>query len=532
MNRVRWIGGFLFVCILLAAWQVRVASGLCFDEPKRVASSLTMLEHGTFAARDGTPVSIVFGLPFSAQERAAARDWNPIDVRSGFAIWQYGVEFLERTGPPDALRRARLPAWLAFALLLVLVAWEGFRLAGTSGLVAALALVGTSPALLSHAGLVSPDILAATASVAFTMTLRAFLDRGGALRGALVALLAGLAIATKLTCVAVVGTALVATLVRPQRDVRRTVAAVIASGFGLLLADVAYRAFASSLVEPIDAAREFAGSDLLTYFLGEFGDPGPWFYPVLLFGKSTPLLLTTLVIGAACLAFPHARRALHRSAWVAHGAPALGLLVALVISDYPQGYRFLLPAFALLALCATPALAAGLNSSWRPVRIAAGSAIAAQLIAVAAAHPDHLAYWNAFVGGFERGSRIAVDSNADWGQATPALRTYAADHDLETVFGLLNTIEPLDRPFVGLPALASHLANASKLDRCAIAISMTYVRTTQTPAERARNPLYAFVSALDDLAPAATVGHAIRVWRFTPEVEALARAHLGMYLHK
>lgn len=515
-----------------AAAHVRSESGLCFDEPKRIASSFTMLEHAAFASRDGTPLSIVYGLPFSADERSIARGWDPTAVRANFSIWERGLELLSDSGPPDTLVRARLPSVFVFLVLLVLIAWEGRRLAGPSGCVVAVALVGTSPALLSHAGLASPDLLATTVSVGFAIALRAFVAHGGAARGVVVAVLAGLTIAAKLTCVAILASACVALLIPKHRDWRRFAGAIAACAIGVVLAELGYRAFGSSLREPIDAARSFSGSALSTYFLGTFGDPGPWFYPVITFGKATPLLLGALVLAPFVLAFQRASRPAASAAWIAYGLPALGLLGGLVLSDFAQGYRFVLPAFALLALAVTPTFARVLDSPARGVRALAAVALLAQAIATGAAHPDHLAYWNVFVGGFDGGSRIAVDSNADWGQATPALLRYAEAERLDTVFALLNTIEPTHAPLVGLPALAWQLATAAPLEHSAIAVSTTYVRMAEIDAARSGNPLLEFVRALHAVPPQATPGHAIHVWRFTPEVEALAREHLGKYLKR
>lgn len=530
---MRWIvGGLLALAAWCAAAHVRSESGIAFDEPKRIASGLTLLEHRAFASQDGTPLSIAFAMPFSPAERAVARTWDPDAVRSEYAIWKYGLEFLTQSGPPDALSRARLSTLLAFGLLLAIVAWEGRRMAGPSGLVAAVALAAVSPALLSHAGLASPDLFATTAAVAFCVALRSFLARGGTGRFAGVAVLAGVTIAAKLTCIAVVGGACAAAFIAARRQRLRIGGAALAAALGVVLADAMYRAFGSSLREPMDAARAFAGSPIATYFLGGFGDPGPSFYPVLALGKATPLLLASIALAPIVMRFEPARRATVGAAWIAYGLPALALLGALVVSDYPQGYRFLLPVFALLGLAATPTLAGWLDDRSRAIRVATWSVIAAQTLAVGVVHPNHLAYWNVFVGGSDGGSRIAVDSNCDWGQATPALRRYADSERLGSVFSLLNTIEPLGAPLVGLPALASHLATGESLDRCAIAVSTTYVRTAEIAGVRESNPLFEFVHVLNTQAPHATPGHAIHVWRFTPEVEALAREHLGKYLQR
>jgi hypothetical protein len=531
MKTVYWIATVVVaIAGLFAAFDLARTAGICQDEPKHLATSLCVREQRVFVAKDGSPLAVLWSLPFGPAEREVARGWDPEAVRAGPAVWETGLSFLAASGGRAAVVRARSMSVVVFALLLALVAWAGARLAGPAGAFVATALVATCPAVLAHAGLVSPDLLATTAAVAFALALLELQRRGGALGFVLVAFTAALAIAAKLTCLSIVAAACLGWALPRTRSWRRVILGLAAGLLGVLVADLTYRCVGSSLLEPIQTSRALAAGQLDVYFLGTLRPPGPWFYPVILAGKLTPLLAAA--VGASCVALvvDRANRARHATGWIAFGVPALALLAALAISGYAQGYRYLLPMFPLLALAAAPAASELLQSRRAWVRGAALGAVLAQAAATIGVHPDHLAYWNVFVGGAAGGSRIAVDSNADWGQSVPALDAWADAQGLEHLYTLLNTVVPSDDPRrVGIPALGAALAGHQPLDRSAIAVSRTYVRVAEVQ-RTATEPVKRFVTALTDVEPDAVIGDSILVWRVTPQVEAIARAQIAATL--
>ena len=527
MNLAYWFAtAVVAIAGVFAALDLSRTAGVCQDEPKHLATALCVREQGAFVAKDGSPLAVVWSLPFGAEERAIAREWDPAAVRSGPAVWETGLSFLAASGGHATVVRARAVSVWVFALLLGLMAWAGARLAGPAGAFVATSLVATCPAVLSHAALVSPDLLATTAAVAFALALFEFQRRGGWWCFTAVAITAALAITAKLTCLAIVAAACIGWALPRTRSWQRVAVGLAAGCVGVLLADAAYRLVGSSLLEPIGASRALAAGQLDVYFLGALREPGPWFYPVVLAGKLTPLLAAAIAVSCVALVADKANRARHVAGWIAFGVPALALLAAMVISGYAQGYRYVLPMFPLLALAAVRAASDLVVSPRTWVRCAAVGAVLAQGAATIAVHPDHLAYWNVFVGGAEGGSRIAVDSNADWGQSVPALDAYADAQGLDHLYTQLNTILPSDDPRrVGIPALGVALALGQPLDRSAVAVSRTIVRIAEVQ-RAATDPIKRFVTALSDVEPTAVIGESILVWRMTPEVEAIARTWL------
>src|SRR5258705_11696181 len=95
MKAAYWIATLVVAIVgVFAAFDLSRTCGVCQDEPKHLATALCVREQRAFVAKDGSPLAVVWSLPFSAAERAIARDWDPDAVRSGPAVWETGLSFL------------------------------------------------------------------------------------------------------------------------------------------------------------------------------------------------------------------------------------------------------------------------------------------------------------------------------------------------------------------------------------------------------------------------------------------------------
>jgi hypothetical protein len=105
-------------------------------------------------------------------------------------------------------------------------------------------------------------------------------------------------------------------------------------------------------------------------------------------------------------------------------APAAWIFGAMTITGVNIGLRHVLPAWpALLALAG-----AGLVRLLHGGRVARGAAVGLAgwaFVAAATITPDHLAYFHELAGGPDRGDRILIDSNLDWGQDEGRMRAWA-----------------------------------------------------------------------------------------------------------
>ena len=119
--------------------------------------------------------------------------------------------------------------------------------------------------------------------------------------------------------------------------------------------------------------------------------------------------------------------------------------------DY--GVRYLLPALPFLALIAGRGVDL-LLASGRQGRVALAVLLAWQTAACAVSAPDPLAYFNEFVGGPDRGRRLLLDSNLDWGQDLGRAADYFRERGIaKPCLALLRPRGPARlRPRVHVPA--------------------------------------------------------------------------------
>jgi hypothetical protein len=161
---------------------------------------------------------------------------------------------------------------------------------------------------------------------------------------------------------------------------------------------------------------------------GEVRAGGWWYYfPVALFFK-TPIPFLILAIAGL-------RRRLELALMAA------AILAIAMTSNINIGVRHVLPIYAPLAICAAVAIR---------VRWLNAALIAWLAIGSAFAHPDYLAWFNAFAG--KEPHRILNDSNLDWGQDALRLVRLARKERIPRITTSLPWSAPLDR--IGLPPRA------------------------------------------------------------------------------
>lgn len=162
------------------------------------------------------------------------------------------------------------------------------------------------------------------------------------------------------------------------------------------------------------------------FLMGRRSVTGWWyFFPVAMLIKSTPVELL-LLTGSLLLAVVSRRAPWRRLVALDIEMRVIVIAAAvysalLLTSRINIGHRYLLPLYPLLIL-------AGVDRLWewlgprRKTKVGIAVALvmgqAASCLTVA---PHYLAYFNAVVGGPQRGWHYLVDSSIDWGQDLPAL---------------------------------------------------------------------------------------------------------------
>jgi hypothetical protein len=431
------------------------------DEPAHLATGMEWLERGTYTLEPLHP-------PLARVAVALGPYLSGLRLPGGKDVWEEGNEILLARGQYlHNLSLARFGVLPFFLIATLLVWYWGRVLYGEGPAFVAALLFTTSPVVLAHAGLATTD-MAATAG--FTGALVAYvnwLERPTYLRSAIVGMAVGLAILCKFSSLAFLPASGLALLLwrwflGKGKQKKAAVVDRVRWGRGLSLAalamcvvvwagyrfsvgsmtgaterpharldrllgssgtlhNVAYTAVESPWIPApaffrgLDRVRQKEARGHTGYLLGQVRETGWWyFFPVASAVKTTIPFLVFIGMGVFYLG---------KAAWLERNwvpaAPvvaALALLLACMPSHINIGVRHILPVYPLLAIIGGVGACRFWNGA-RPKHL--GPTIVLPLLALhitssIRAHPDYLAYFNAFAG--QRPERILIDSDLDWGQ--------------------------------------------------------------------------------------------------------------------
>ncbi|HJZ96843.1 MAG TPA: phospholipid carrier-dependent glycosyltransferase [Candidatus Solibacter sp.] len=170
-----------------------------------------------------------------------------------------------------------------------------------------------------------------------------------------------------------------------------------------------------------------------SYLLGMRSDTGFWHYfPVAFAVKSTLAAWAALLLVIAGGAAMVARRGVRAITPMALGLalPPLIYFVFSMTSAINLGQRHILPIYPFLYVGAV-AMVATLDGRLLLRRAAMAALFLVTLVQAAecaSIYPDYLAFFNAAVGGPDRGPEYLVDSNIDWGQDVKKLLHWLDQH--------------------------------------------------------------------------------------------------------
>jgi hypothetical protein len=480
--------------------------------------------------------------------------------------FRYGFAFLFQSGN-DAdrlLRRARL-AMLSWGILLILSVYAvARRLFGPGGGLVAMAAAAFNPSILGHAHLVTTDVAPAALVLLAVVAFQLWLERPGPLRAAAAGILAGGAVATKLSALAL-GPIFAAQLAlwwwrrrsgepapeageRRRRIARRIgelaligvlAHATIWGAYGFRYAaspDPGYEPVATIQYGPHElpaplawlAAHELAPEALLVglaelgyhadaghpgFALGMSSQRGWWWYlPFAFLVKSPVSLLALAALGA--VAWWRGRAG--RRAWGGAIAIAAAVCAATaMMSPLAMGIRHLLLVFPFaFVACGAAASLGGDGRGGRWIRVAVGVLVVGLVVECLAESPHHLAYFNGPTLALAPRERVLTDSNLDWGQDLKRLDRYLEAHGVESVklayFGMASPRQ------LGLrhQMLATHLGLYSRMEPewvPARGIEPGDLVALSVYCHFARPELEAYVTSRADLV--ATIGRTIRLYR-------------------
>jgi hypothetical protein len=452
----RW-WALVLALALAAGWTTAAAlrhTSATFDEIVLVAGGLRGLERGTWGLVTSQPPLMMYAYG------AAARTASPVlppekgEVWSVDRGWEYARTLFFRMGndPVLVLDRARL---VGAALVVFLVLSAGLLAKWVSGPTAgalAAVMVAATPDVLAHGGVAYDDLPLALAFFLAVWALDVAVRRPSPARGAGAGAVMALAFGVKMSALALVpvGLLLVAAeaTTRP-RDRGWWIDLGVAVAMGLLAAwttlMLLYRGDPTLTYFQLAFWRTVvhteAGHPGAAYLLGRTSPTGWWyFYPVVFLFKTPVAFQVLLVMGAAALLGALRAEGDGRARWAAIArwrgrGPVVGALVFgafLMASHLDIGFRYALPMLPLLAVLT----AVGLARLWRRGRRERGAIavlLALEVLSVASAYPDLLAYTSVWAGPRDRAHRVLVDSSLDWGQGLLELRRFMKDEGVQRV---------------------------------------------------------------------------------------------------
>jgi hypothetical protein len=404
-------------------------------------------------------------LPLAALKMQAPGGHAVGSVRSDTTLTREGLKLIRTretfpfswdTDPRRLLLLARLPTVIEGVLLGLLVAWWAGKIGGRGAQSAALLLYCFSPNVLAHSRLATVDVAASLSFVGAAALAGRAIVRGGPLRMGVAGLVLALALQTKLSAHLLLPMLLVAA-VAAWRLEKITVghALLRAAAVSLIGVSLNWVIYGVSLARVAAGTRYAAGwaggltgwpgmayrayrasvslvetSSMKGFLVGHHYWDRHWTYYPIAIATKTPLgvlLLTSLAVGL----FGRLGRARCFWHWWTVIPPTL-LVTAAATRGLNVGLRHLLPAYPFVHAGAGAALAWlwRRRGPTRPLSVLIGGACVAAGLSV---YPHYLAYFNCASGGPDRGHRLLVDSNLDWGQDLPALASWQRGHGIRSV---------------------------------------------------------------------------------------------------
>jgi len=415
MTETRWR---VLLALIVVFTLARIATthrvfSQTIDEASHLIAGYDILTKHDFTTDPHHPplAKVLFALPFITTPEPVAQ--GPISRGT--------ILLLRNDRYTQNLARARMPNLLFVAIAIVGVAlWARHLFTPMAGLLAAL-IFASLPPVLAHGGLATTDMALTAMLIVALYALTLLLEEATWPR----AIALGIAVAGGLLAkysfpVYFPPCALVLIAVRLRFPFTKLLAAM-----GLALAITFIAIPPRDFLAGISSVAAQAVSPPKGILFGEVRAGGWWYYfPVALFFK-TPIPFLILAIAGL-------RRRLE-----------IALLAAVILaiamtSNINLGVRHVLPIYAPLAIAAAVAIR---------VRWLNAVLIAWLVIGSALAHPDYLAWFNAFAG--KEPHRILNDSNLDWGQDALRLVRLARKEKIPSITTSLGWSAPLDR--IGLP---------------------------------------------------------------------------------
>jgi hypothetical protein len=159
------------------------------------------------------------------------------------------------------------------------------------------------------------------------------------------------------------------------------------------------------------------------YLLGKISNEGWWYYFPIAFLIKTPVALLLLFFGGVTLVVGRRDALADNDAFLLVPV-AVYMLIAMTAVNLNIGVRHILPVYPFVLLIAGKAVAWLWGSHRKILRGGLLALCLFQVEEMAFVYPNHLAFFNQFIGGSQNGYKYLADSNLDWGQDLKPLKKW------------------------------------------------------------------------------------------------------------
>lgn len=419
-TNLRWISALALLALLPL---VRVASthhvfSATADEPVHIASGYDWITRGVYVFDPEHPPLArgLFGLGLRAGGVVSPPPENWQTLQPTWLAAARGMDLLWHDGQyVRNLTNARRGNLVFLLLALITIAAWAWRAFGPGVALIAVALFGSLPPVLAHAGLATTDMAVAAMLPLALFALERWLEQPTLKRALLLGAAIGLGLVSKLSFGLFLAVGALVLIVF-KRMSRPRVSHLLAIGaLAVFIVWACYGFELRTFFVGLQWAKAHADRGNIAFFLGQRSDRGWWYYFPVTLALKTPLpFLLLFFYGAVKSIRSH-------FVWI-----PIALLIAVLPVSLNIGVRHVLVLYPMMAIVAAVAA----RELWQR-KVGRGVLVvllAWHFIMTSLAHPDYLPWFNEIAGAHPE--KLLGDSNLDWGQDMLRLSAVAREEKI------------------------------------------------------------------------------------------------------
>lgn len=349
----------------------------------------------------------------------------------------------ENTVPAERIiRSARTMIILLSCILLSLIYYMGNKLGGFyAGLFSAL-LYALDPNIIAHSQVVTMDMGLTLFYFLSSIFFIEFITKKGWKYLFLTGIFLSCALLVKFPSVLLFPAFFVIIILHSFKDrkdlFKNSFALLLLLFFSFIFILLFYRCNIHFFLKSLEYAYNHSRRGDYNYLFGKFSAHGWFYYFIVAFFVKTPLgALVAIFISLFYILKNLERFGLAKILLIPPGI----FFLASLFSTINIGHRYILPVYPFLFLLSGIAFSYLRGTRfWRYVFITSVLSVCFANIRI---YPHYLSFFNAIGGGPERGYKILIDSNIDWGQDLKYLKEYMDKQGIDEVyFAYFGSVDP------------------------------------------------------------------------------------------